>query len=277
MREASGGSVQLTLAAEGAQTLTAQQLEAGSTGLTGQLGAGTGRWRLTVSADRALQVVNIVAASAGYWNNLSTTAVPGAAPADREAFNGRFVDRGFVYRTDSGETTFTAEVGDRFTETGESDAMAVFDTGSYAYEAIGPDAGLLTVSYDDNDECEANLYFSSLTRGWFASRCTDRGDPYGYWVAGNWSVADEAHDAVTLGVEEALSGVPASGVFVPPVLVGVAEFFGSRSRHHDCLEQPRILRAEQWHEVHVYVRGRMRHRERNGHPGCYCGDHGGDR
>ena len=222
--EASGGSVQLTLAAEGAQTLTAQQLEAGSTGLTGQLGAGTGRWRLTVSADRALQVVNIVAASAGYWNNLSTTAVPGAAPADREAFNGRFVDRGFVYRTDSGETTFTAEVGDRFTETGESDAMAVFDTGSYAYEAIGPDAGLLTVSYDDNDECEANLYFSSLTRGWFASRCTDRGDPYGYWVAGNWSVADEAHDAVTLGVEEALSGVPASGVFVPPVLVGVASF-----------------------------------------------------
>ena len=214
--EASGGSVQLTLAAEGAQTLTAQQLEAGSTGLTGQLGAGTGRWRLTVSADRALQVVNIVAASAGYWNNLSTTAVPGAAPADREAFNGRFVDRGFVYRTDSGETTFTAEVGDRFTETGESDAMAVFDTGSYAYEAIGPDAGLLTVSYDDNDECEANLYFSSLTRGWFASRCTDRGDPYGYWVAGNWSVADEAHDAVTLGVEEALSGVPASGFSFPP-------------------------------------------------------------
>ena len=62
---ATGGDVTLTLAAGGARTLTAQQLEAGDTDLTGQLGAGTGKWRLTVSSDQPLEVVNIVASTAG--------------------------------------------------------------------------------------------------------------------------------------------------------------------------------------------------------------------
>ena len=87
---ATGGTVQLTLPAGGGRTLTAQQLEAGDTGMTGQagqagltgrLGAGVGRWRLSVSSDRSIQVVNVVSATSGYMNNLSTTAVPGAAPA----------------------------------------------------------------------------------------------------------------------------------------------------------------------------------------------------
>ena len=102
---ATGGTVELTLPAGRARTLSAQQLEAGDTGavsqtdatgqtgqagLTGRLGAGVGRWRLSVSSDRWIQVVNVVSATSGYMNNLSTTAVPGAAPADHEAFNERF-------------------------------------------------------------------------------------------------------------------------------------------------------------------------------------------
>ena len=72
---ASGGEVTLTLPAGGARTLTAPQIEAGDAGLTGRLGApGLGRWRLTVTADRPLQVMNIVAAPAGYWSNLSAAA-----------------------------------------------------------------------------------------------------------------------------------------------------------------------------------------------------------
>ena len=72
---ATGGDVTLTLPAGGARTLTARQIEAGDAGLTGQLGApGLGRWRLAVKADRPLQVMNIVTASAGYWSNLSATA-----------------------------------------------------------------------------------------------------------------------------------------------------------------------------------------------------------
>ena len=72
---ASGGEVTLTLPAGAARTLNATQIEAGGAGLTGRLGApGLGRWRLTVTADRPLQVMNIVAAPAGYWSNLSAAA-----------------------------------------------------------------------------------------------------------------------------------------------------------------------------------------------------------
>ena len=78
---ATGGDVTLTLPGSGARTLAAQQLEAGDTDLTGALGAGIGKWRLTVSSDRPLEVVNIVASSTGYWNNLSTTAAPGGRAA----------------------------------------------------------------------------------------------------------------------------------------------------------------------------------------------------
>ena len=107
---ATGGDVTLTLSAGGAQTLTAQQLEAGATAITGRLGAGTGKWRLTVSSDQPLQVVNIVAATVGYWNNLSTTAAPGAAPADLESLNERLVGNAVVYVT--GSNRFTAQCAD---------------------------------------------------------------------------------------------------------------------------------------------------------------------
>ena len=88
--EAIGGSVRLTLPAAGARTLTAQQLEAGDAGLTGMLGAGSGRWRLLVSSDQSIRVVNLVTSSTGERNNLSTTGLKGAAPADQAAFGARF-------------------------------------------------------------------------------------------------------------------------------------------------------------------------------------------
>ena len=201
--EAAGGEVTLTIAAGGAQTLTAQQLEAGDTALTGQLGAGTGKWRLTVSSDQPLQVVNLVASSAGYWNNLSTTAAGGPAPADHDAAAERFDGQGIVYETGAGRFTLTPMADDRFSETGESDGATTSYTGDYSYTAIGPDAGRLTLDYDDGDRCQANLYFSTRTGGWFASRCTG-GDypPEGTWLGGNWSVEGDEHDG---------SGTPTAG------------------------------------------------------------------
>ena len=62
--------------------------------------------------------------------------------------------------------------------------------GSYSYEAIGPDAGRLTLAYDDGNECRANFYFSSPTSGWFASHCTGSDDPDGFRLGGDWSVED---------------------------------------------------------------------------------------
>ena len=224
--EATGGSVQLTLAAGGAQTLTAQQLEAGDTAITGRLGAGTGKWRLTVSSDQPLQVVNIVAASAGYWNNLSTTAVPGAAPADLEAFNERFVGNAVVYVTGSNRYTLNVQTGERFTETAEIDGVSTTYMGSYGYAGIGPDAGRLTLTYDDGDVCAANLYFSTHAAGWFASHCTGSDYPAeGTRLGGNWSVEDDEDEggAVTdtpYGVDDMLPGVPTSGFFFPAVTSG---------------------------------------------------------
>ena len=225
---ATGGDVTLTLSAGGAQTLNAQQLEASATGLTGQLGAGTGKWRLTVSSDQPLQVVNIVAASAGYWNNLSTTAAPGAAPADLESLNERFVGNAVVYVTGSNRYTLNAQTGERFTETAEIDGVSTTYMGSYGYAGIGPDAGRLTLTYDDGDVCAANLYFSTHTAGWFASHCTGTDYPAdGTWLGGSWSVEDDDDNGgevvdTTYGVDDALPGVPTSGVFVPAVTSGAS-------------------------------------------------------
>ena len=188
--EATGGDVTLTLAGRGAKTLTAQQLEAGDSSITGRLGAGTGKWRLRMSSDQPLRVVNIVASAAGYWNNLSTTAVAGAAPADQAAFNGRFVGESVVYETSTGRFTLNAMDGDLFAETGESDGVTTTNMGSYSYQAIGPDAGRLTLTYDDGVGCRANFYFASPTSGWFASHCTGSDDPDGFRLGGNWSIVD---------------------------------------------------------------------------------------
>ena len=225
---ATGGDVTLTLAAGGAQTLTAQQLEAGDTAITGQLGAGTGKWRLTVSSDQPLQVVNIVAASAGYWNNLSTTAVPGAAPADLESLNERFVGNAVVYVTGSNRFTLNAQTGERFTETAEIDGVSTTYMGSYGYVGIGPDAGRLTVTYDDGDVCVANLYFSTHTAGWFASHCTGSDYPAeGTWLGGSWSVEDDEDDGGEVvesayEIDDTLPGVPASGQFEPATTSGAS-------------------------------------------------------
>ena len=225
---ATGGDVTLTLAAGGAQTLTAQQLEAGDTAITGQLGAGNGKWRLTVSSDQPLQVVNIVAATAGYWNNLSTTAVPGAAPANLEALNERFVGNAVVYVTGSNRFTLNAQTGERFTETAETDGVSTTYMGSYGYVGTGPDAGRLTVTYDDGDVCAASLYFSTHTAGWFASHCTGSDYPAdGTWLGGSWSVEDDEDDGgevtdTMYGVDDMLPGVPASGQFEPATTSGAS-------------------------------------------------------
>ena len=186
-----GGSVGLTLPAAGARTLTAQQLEAGDAGLTGMLGAGSGRWRLRVSSDRMIRVVNLATSSTGELNNLSTTGLKGAAPADQAAFGARF--EGVSINAESGDLriTLTTAADNGFTEVVDSGDARDTRTGSHAYERTGEDAGRLTLSYDDGDRCAWNLYFTSRTGGWFASRCTGADEPDGYWRGGSWSAADE--------------------------------------------------------------------------------------
>ena len=70
------GRVRLTLAPRAARTVTARALESGGDGLDGRLGDGTGRWRLDISADQPLQVMNLLRSRSGHLTNLSTTTAP---------------------------------------------------------------------------------------------------------------------------------------------------------------------------------------------------------
>ena len=65
------GPVQLTLDAGNALILTAGHLENGHSRITGRLGAGTGKWRLSVSADRPIQVMSLLELPTGHLTNLS--------------------------------------------------------------------------------------------------------------------------------------------------------------------------------------------------------------
>jgi hypothetical protein len=65
------GPVHLDLGAGMARILTAYQLENGGSGLTGSLGAGQGKWRLSVSADRPIQVMSLLELPTGHLTNLS--------------------------------------------------------------------------------------------------------------------------------------------------------------------------------------------------------------
>ncbi len=70
--------------------------------------------------------------------------------------------------TVSGPATFTlnAMEEERFTQTGESDGITTSNMGSYDYQAIGPDAGLLTLMYDDGNECRAETERNTPIRPW---------------------------------------------------------------------------------------------------------------
>ena len=225
---AGGGDVTLTLPAGGARTLTARQLEAGGAGLTGRLGAATGGWRLAVTSDRPLEVVNIVASSTGHWNNLSTTAVRGAAPADLAGFNDRFVGQAAVLEVEGGRRSVAIMSNGRCSETVQVDGLVATSECGYDYVGLGPDAGQLTLDYDDGSRCRANLYFSSRMGGWFASRCTGAAGSVDTRSGGNWFVEDGEDDSggggpveTTYAADDALPGFdPGSDFFSVTSSVG---------------------------------------------------------
>ena len=219
---ASGGAVTLALPAGGARTLTAQQLEAGGTGLTGRLGTGTGKWRLTVESDRPLQVVNVAVSAAGSWDNLSTVPA-GAAPADALAFAGRFGGQGVVFESRSFTATAEFFADGRFAETLEYFTFVWQAGGSYDYVSTGPHAGRVTTERDDGDACAVDMYFASRSDGRFATHCAGGGAD-DLWFGGRWHVEGEEDDGgpaqTTYGVNDALPGVPTSGLFAPADVSG---------------------------------------------------------
>ena len=70
---ARSGDVSFEVPAGGARTVSAQELESGGQGLSGGLGDGTGKWQLFVTADRSVQLVNLLRSPTGHLSNLSTS------------------------------------------------------------------------------------------------------------------------------------------------------------------------------------------------------------
>ena len=65
------GNVGLTLAGGAAHMLTAEMLEKGGDGIRGQFGDGSGKWRLTVSANQPIEVMSLMQSPTGNLTNLS--------------------------------------------------------------------------------------------------------------------------------------------------------------------------------------------------------------
>ena len=195
---APGGAVQLTLPPGGASTLSARQLEAGdSAAFTGQLGAGMGDWRLTVTADRPVEAVHVSVDAAGGWSNLSTNAVTGWAPADAAAFEARFLDRAIVDRDGESRLEIRILAEGRMREAVIEDGTEVITyEGPYAYERAGRDAGRIVLG---GEHLGLNLYFASATTGWYASGYVDGEDLVEYWSGGSWWTLDPEATPLDLG------------------------------------------------------------------------------
>lgn len=69
----SEGDVTFVLPAGHAKLITASDMEAGQSDLTGRLGDGTGKWRLLVTADRPVRVLNLLQSRTGNLTNLSSS------------------------------------------------------------------------------------------------------------------------------------------------------------------------------------------------------------
>ncbi|MCY4562862.1 MAG: hypothetical protein OXE40_00090, partial [Gammaproteobacteria bacterium] len=73
-----GGAVVVTVPAGSSRTVWAENLESGGIGLTGMLGDGDGKWRLTVASEQPLIVMSLLSSPTGHLTNLSTAPDRGA-------------------------------------------------------------------------------------------------------------------------------------------------------------------------------------------------------
>lgn len=81
-RPGPGGEVRLSLRAHAAEAVTARELESGGAALTGRLGDGAAKWRLTVAADEPILVMSLMDTPSGHLSNLSATEPDHAGPAN---------------------------------------------------------------------------------------------------------------------------------------------------------------------------------------------------
>ena len=171
------GMVRFDLAANAARMLSARELEQGSEDPTfeGQLGNGSGKWQLFVSADQPIQVMSLLLSNSGYLTNLSTSTIggdgsspaPGFAPTDQPAFDARFVGKRMRFSGDLEYADFVS-VG-RLVDT--DDGGSSLFPGSYTYRNARPDSGVLYLYFDAGVSCPAQIMFDSASSGTITHSC----------------------------------------------------------------------------------------------------------
>ena len=109
-RGTAAGPVRLSLAARSTRTLSATELESGeASDLNGSLGDGAGKWRLVVSADREIHVMNLMSSPTDHLTNLSTSSDGGLTVPMFPAAS-HPTQQGFVRVTNLSSTAGTVEI-----------------------------------------------------------------------------------------------------------------------------------------------------------------------
>ena len=192
---AASGAVGLMLPAGHARTITASQLEFGAAELTGQLGTSSSAWRLTVTSDQPLAVINLVRSATGRIDNLSSSRVESFAPENQAAFSDLFLDKKITTNAGAASRTLTfLEAGAFEASTVNADMNATASaqsaaktSGTYRYVNANASLGRLTLTYVDGQTCELQLYFASKAAGWYASICKTSEEMEGTWSGGSWT------------------------------------------------------------------------------------------
>ena len=224
-------TVEVTVPAGGACMVTAHELESGESSdpchceVSGALGAGSGKWQLSVTTEQSIQVMSVLK-TPEHLTNLSTVRYAGFAPPDGPAFNARFAGRRVRATDGSGHVDFGSSGS--FSES----YLGQMYEGSYTYENEGPNSGTLVFDYDDGEECTALAAFDSFIAGTTLSVCDDGGvlelQPIRSWVledivlAGMAPADQAAFDALV--ASQRLAHDDASGLGVAVVFVSPGEF-----------------------------------------------------
>ena len=160
-----GGSVRTEVRAGASLLLSADDLEKGGSGLTGALGDGQGKWRLTVRSAGELSVMSLMASPGGHLTNLST-----GAPAALEADGVHTVPL-FPSASDALGRQGFVRIVNRSDAAGEVRIVAHDDTG-LAYDALTLSLGSGRTAHFNSDDLE----LGSPAKGLTGSTGAGRGD-----------------------------------------------------------------------------------------------------
>ena len=172
---APGGTISLNVPAGGARTLTAQALETGGSTFSGRLGDGAGKWRLTVSSNVDIQIMNLLATPTGHLANLSTIPGMSVSPGPTVPTGPDVCPAVSVFSAPGNvlEIRVSGRVsrlrwleGMRYDELTDDE-----DSGTFTYRRTGPDTAIFLGVTGESEWCDWTLTCTSGTTGPFQGTC----------------------------------------------------------------------------------------------------------